>query len=185
MGSGAWHHAPVTMQSAPTDPIRTEQLDLVLLTHAWVRAYVEGTQLPDLGFCDPHDFLSGSEQVVHLRAEQLAIDPAEEPWLMRALVLRKTGTAVGYANFHAGPDERGMVEIGYRVLPAYRRRGLATEAADGMRAWAATHGARVLRAAIGADNHPSLAMIRRAGFVPVGEQVDDIDGLELVFERPA
>jgi hypothetical protein len=30
-----------------------------------------------------------------------------------------------------------------------------------------------------------LAMIRRAGFQQVGEQIDEVDGLELVFERPA
>jgi len=166
-------------------PIRTPRLDLVLLTRAWLMAYVDGAPLPDLGFTDPHDFLAGSEYVVHLRAEQLAHDPAQEPWLLRAMVLREGGAVVGYANFHAPPDERGMVEIGYQVVPTHRRRGYATEATEAMWAWAAEHGARVLRASIAPDNQPSLAMARRAGFVRVGEQVDDVDGLELVFERPA
>ena len=49
--------------------------------------------------------------------------------------------------------------------------------------WAALHGARVLRAAIAPDNLPSLAMVHRAGFVHVGEQIDEIDGLELIFEK--
>ena len=35
------------------------------------------------------------------------------------------------------------------------------------------------------DNEPSLALIRRAGFVEVGSQIDEIDGLELIFEKPA
>ena len=49
--------------------------------------------------------------------------------------------------------------------------------------WAAQHGARVLRASIAPDNEPSLALVRRAGFVEVGEQMDEIDGLELIFEK--
>ncbi len=166
-------------------PIRTERLDLVLLTRAWVDAYVEGSRLPDLGFRDPDGFVGGSEYVVHLRAEQLRHAPDHEPWLLRAMVLRAAGTAVGYANFHAPPDERGMVEIGYQVVPRHRRRGYATEAAQGMWGWAGRHGARVLRAAIAPDNEASLAMVARAGFVRVGVQQDEVDGEELVFERPA
>jgi RimJ/RimL family protein N-acetyltransferase len=163
--------------------VSTERLELVLLTGAWVHAYVEGSPLPDLGFTDPHAFLSGSEYVVHLRAEQLAHDPSQEAWLLRAMVLREHATAVGYVNFHAPPDDRGMVEIGYRVLSAHRRQGYATEAAYGMWEWAARNGARVLRAAVAPDNVPSLAMVQRAGFVEVGQQIDDIDGLELIFEK--
>ncbi len=166
-------------------PIRTDRLDLVLLPRAWVDAYVDGGRLPDLGFRDPDGFVAGSEYVVHLRAEQLRHAPGDEPWLLRAMVLRATGTAVGYANFHAPPDERGMVEIGYQVLPRYRRRGYAAEAARGMWAWAGRHGARVLRAAVAPDNAASLAMVARAGFVRVGVQRDDVDGEEIVFERPA
>jgi [ribosomal protein S5]-alanine N-acetyltransferase len=168
-----------------TAPIRTDRLDLVLLDRAWLQAFADGDPLPDLGFRDPHGFLVDSAYVVHLRVEQLAHDPSQEPWLLRAMVLRETGEAVGYTNFHAPPDERGMVEIGYQVVPARRRRGYASEAAEAMWQWAAEHGARVLRASVAPDNTASLAMIRRAGFQPVGEQIDEVDGLELLFERPA
>ena len=168
-----------------TGPVRTDRLDLVLLDRAWLQAFVDGEPLPDLGFHDPHGFLVESAYVVHLRVQQLAHDPSQEPWLLRAMVVRETGEAVGYTNFHAPPDERGMVEIGYQVVPARRRRGYATEAADAMWQWAAENGARVLRASVAPDNSPSLAMIRRAGFQQVGEQIDEVDGLELVFERPA
>ena len=166
-------------------PIQTDRLDLVLLTRSWLHAYVEGQPLPDLGFIDPDDFLAGAAHVVHLRADQLALDPTQEPWLLRAIVARATAVAVGYVNFHAPPDQRGMVEIGYQVLPQHRRLGYATEAAGGMWAWAARHGARVFRASVAPNNEASLAMVRLAGFAQVGSQIDDVDGLELVFERPA
>ena len=164
-------------------PIRTERLELVVLTAAWLQAYVEGDRLPGLGFTAPDEFLPALEYVAQMRAEQLAHDPSQEPWLLRAMVLRDTGAAVGYVNFHAPPDERGMVEIGYQVLPEHQGRGYATEAAHGMWDWATRHGARVLRASISPGNVPSLAIARRAGFVEVGEQMDDIDGLELIFEK--
>ena len=167
----------------PEASIHTERLDLVLLTRAWLDAQHRGDPLPDLGFLDPDGFLDGAEGVVHWRVAQIAEDPSVEPWLLRAIVLRENDAAVGYANFHARPDDRGMVEIGYRILPRHRGRGYASEAACGMWAWAARHGARVLRASIAPHNEPSLALVRRAGFVQVGEQIDDIDGLELVFEK--
>jgi RimJ/RimL family protein N-acetyltransferase len=172
-------------RTPPEDTIHTEHLDLVLLTHAWLRGYADGGPVPELGFADPGGFLAESALLVRWRLEQLEANPAEEPWLLRAIVLRDTAEAVGYANFHAPPDERGMVEIGYTILPSQRRHGYATEAANGMWDWAARNGARILRAAISPDNDPSLALIRRAGFVEVGSQIDEIDGLELIFEKPA
>ena len=38
------------------------------------------------------------------------------------------------------------------------------------------------RASISPDNVASLAIASRFGFRHVGEQIDDVDGLELVFE---
>jgi len=43
---------------------------------------------------------------------------------------------------------------------------------------------RVVRASVGPDNVASLATIAHFGFVQIGQQWDDEDGLELVFERP-
>lgn len=173
----------------PRATVRTRRLDLVLLPRPWLEAYAVGEPVPDLGFDDPDDVLAANRGVVALRVEQLAVDPTQEPWLLRMLVLRRRGTrrglAVGYVNFHAPPDARGMVEIGYQVAAPHRRLGYATEAADAMWEWATRHGARVLRASIRPDNAPSVAMITRAGFAPVGEQLDDVDGLEVIWERSA
>jgi ribosomal-protein-alanine N-acetyltransferase len=42
-----------------------------------------------------------------------------------------------------------------------------------------------VRASVRPDNAPSLRLVRRWGFTEVGEQWDDEDGLETVFEVDA
>ena len=47
---------------------------------------------------------------------------------------------------------------------------------------AADPAVRVVRASIRPDNVASCALVARYGFVAVGEQWDDEDGLEIVYE---
>ena len=83
----------------------------------------------------------------------------------------------------APPDEHGMIEIGYSVLPRFRGQGYATEIAHIMWSYAAHHpDVRVLRANVRPDNEPSRRIIEGAGFVKVDEEIDPEDGLEYVYE---
>jgi RimJ/RimL family protein N-acetyltransferase len=78
-----------------------------------------------------------------------------------------------------------MVEVGYGIDPAFRRRGYARAALvaliDRARAEPSVH---TLRATISPDNEPSLGLIRQFTFVENGEQWDDEDGLEIIYEIP-
>jgi ribosomal-protein-alanine N-acetyltransferase len=118
-----------------------------------------------------------------LRLGQIIGEPDHAPWLTRVIVDEVTGAAVGLAGFHGPPDERGMVEVGYEVSPDRRRRGYGRAAVAWLIDYARDHGATVVRAAVAPDNAPSLGLIAPLGFVRVGEQIDERDGLELVFER--
>ena len=167
--------------------LRGPRLDLVLVTVEQVLSR-DGTVDPvPLGFDDPHDVLHPDRSPLAFRIEQVRRDPTVNPWLLRVAVLRSPEpVVVGLGNFHDRPDARGMVEIGYRVLPAHRGRGFGREIATTM--WsgaAACPDVHWLRASVRPDNAPSLAIIRGAGFVKVGEQDDPQDGLEWVFELPA
>ena len=92
---------------------------------------------------------------------------------------------VGQIGFHEPPDRAGVVEVGYMVFPEHRRRGYAEEALRTMIDWAAGRpGVTAVRASVSPHNEPSLNLVAKLGFVQTGSQIDDIDGLELVFELP-
>jgi RimJ/RimL family protein N-acetyltransferase len=171
-------------------PIRSDRLDLVSLSPAVMRALLEGRRdeaeaelglrLPD-GF--PGDDLEG---LFRLRLGQLEADPGSRRWLVRALVLREEGAIVGHAGFHGPPGSFGLdpgkAELGYTVFPPFRGRGYATEAAVALMDWALGEGVSQFVASVGPWNGPSLAIVRKLGFVQTGEQWDEEDGLELLFE---
>jgi [ribosomal protein S5]-alanine N-acetyltransferase len=121
-----------------------------------------------------------------LRADQIAADPQSARWIARAAVAEPDGIVVGHAGFHGPPDAAGMVEVAYSVDPAYRRRGYATAMLrELLRRAAAEPGVKTVRATISPDNAASLATIARFGFTENGEQWDEEDGRELIFDRPA
>ena len=117
-----------------------------------------------------------------IRLEQARRDPSSSYWVARAAVTGD-GEVVGHAGFHGPPDGTGMVEAGYTVDPVFRRRGYGRAMVRTLLAWASAE-PRVtrLRASISPDNEASLATIRGFGFEQIGEQWDENDGLELVFE---
>jgi ribosomal-protein-alanine N-acetyltransferase len=137
------------------------------------------------GLALPEEFLADT-WLWTLRLGQMIGEPDHAPWLIRAIVAageRDAGAVVGHAGFHGPPDERAMVEVGYRVVPAFRGRGYARAALEALLAYATAHGARIARASISPENAASRHIATAAGFVEVGEQMDEIDGRELVFER--
>lgn len=121
-----------------------------------------------------------------MRLDQLTAEPGHTRWLVRQAVTGPEGAVIGHCGFHGPPDEVGMVEIGYSVAPDFRRRGYARAMlTELLRRAAAEPAVRTVRAAISPDNVASLATISGFGFVEVGQQWDEQDGLELVFEVPA
>lgn len=135
---------------------------------------------------DEHFVSDRARWIFGYRADQLAKDPSAAPWITRAAVSEPDGVVVGDAGFHGPPDETGMVEVGYTVVPAYRRQGYARAMLKALLIKAATEpGVTTVRARISSDNTASLGTIAGFGFTRVGEQGNEQDGLTLVFEVPA
>ena len=121
-----------------------------------------------------------------MRSEQCEHDPASAAWVTGIVWDEQRRLAVGAAGFHGPPDDSGMVEIGYRVDPGHRRHGYARAALEALLARAAREpGVARVRVSIRPDNLPSSRLALRYGFREIGEQWDDEDGLELVYEMPA
>ena len=171
------------------DVIRSERLDLPLLSLSqldWLAAGNGESVAAELGAVLPPAWLAEVAWLAGLRAQQLRLRPADGPWLLRPILLRggdDARTAIGYLNFHSGPDDEGRVEVGYTLLPDARGHGYAVEAVRAAVEWAIeVHGIRRFRAAIAPDNERSRSLILKLGFHQTGEQWDEVDGLELVYE---
>lgn len=138
-----------------------------------------GASIPD-GFSDHLDHF------LRYRLAQLDADPTILGWLARAMVVTDEAgvrRVIGTIGFHGAPDDQGRLEIGYRIDSAYRRQGLTREAVRGMLEWAASErGVHRFIASVRPDNEASLGLVRGFGFVQIGTQMDEIDGLELVME---
>jgi RimJ/RimL family protein N-acetyltransferase len=178
----------------PTGSILSDRLELVSMSPDVVEALLaaRSAEAAELIGGELRDgWPGGHEGFFRLRLEQMRRDPSLQPWLVRALVLRDSRDVVGHAGFHGPPGINGKrdpeaVELGYEVFPAFRRRGLATEAASALIAWARDeHGIRRFIVSIAPSNDPSLAIAAKLGFAQTGEQWDEEDGLELVFELEA
>ncbi len=170
-------------------PIRTPRVELVSMSMPFMRLLLardlEGAAA-EIGAGVPADLPDQLDNFLQFRIADLEVDPTAQPWLGRAIVTTEPDGSrriIGSAGFHSPPDADGRVEVGYRVEPAYRRQGLATEVVRALFDWAAReHGVRRFRASVVPDNVASLAIIRGLGFRQTGVQIDDIDGEELVFE---
>ena len=169
--------------------VHSERLELESMSVPFMRALVArdlAAAEHEIGAHVPAWLPDQLNDFLQYRLAQLAIDPSIREWLGRAMVITDDAgrrRIVGTIGFHGPPDPQRRVEIGYSVDPGYRRRGLAREAVQAMFEWAATtHGIRRFIASISPTNEASLGLVARFGFVQTGSQVDDIDGLELVFE---
>lgn len=140
----------------------------------------------DRGFTNPEGHLVADPGPLTYRFPRIEADPEAAPYLLRLAVLRSERVIVGSAGFHARPDEDGMIEIGLGVAPARRGRGFAREMLHGMWGWVVTMpGVRTLRYTVSTANAPSQAIIRSLGFAYRGQQEDEVDGPEDIFELSA
>jgi RimJ/RimL family protein N-acetyltransferase len=118
-----------------------------------------------------------------MRVRQLAENPTNAEWVNGVIWCARQQVTVGHAGYHGRPDPSGMVEIGYTVDPAFRRRGYARAALVALLQRAAREPqVRTARVSIRPDNVASYRLASQYGFVKVGEQWDDEDGLEIVYE---
>jgi ribosomal-protein-alanine N-acetyltransferase len=177
-------NAPGTGSPGPlisTHVLRTERLALVALTPELARAALEdraklgrilGARVPQTW--PGADF---TRMLPHIARGAEGASPGAEP--TRLIVHAADETLIGETGFHGPPDASGTVEVGYSIVPAYRGRGLATEATRTLiqDAIARQTGIRRITAECLDDNTASLRVLEKLGMRQVGSS-----GATLRFE---
>jgi GNAT acetyltransferase-like protein len=116
-------------------------------------------------------------------------DPGSQQWLVRAIVLPGARTRmIGHAGFHGpagvnGTKKPGALEIGYTVFEPFRTQGYATEAVVALIEWARRSTAFVHSSPRSRRRtNPRSRSSRSSASCRRGDQWDEADGLQLVFE---
>lgn len=102
-------------------------------------------------------------------AEELAVVSGWKPWGLWLVIYRPVRMVVGAVGFQGPADATGVVSIGYAIVAAHRRRGLATEATAALidRAFGEPR-IGCVQATCSADNAPSIKLLCKLGFALQG-----------------
>jgi RimJ/RimL family protein N-acetyltransferase len=168
----------------------TPRIEIVQLSPEALRALADGDQAgAERAAAMPlSPYLVGPEcrPVWRMRAAQTVADPPSATWVTGVVRQAWGGRAVGRAGYHGPPDAAGTVEVGYSIDPRYRRQGYARAALRALLDRAAAEpGVTTVRATVAPANVASRDLVLSEGFTVVGEQWDDEDGLEIVYEVTA
>jgi RimJ/RimL family protein N-acetyltransferase len=135
------------------------------------------------GFSDRLKYFANNPNPIKYRAPKIAANPELAKYLLRVAVLKKEQIIIASAGFHDGPDINGMIEIGFGVDKAYQGKGYGQELLHGMWGWVVnTLEVKTLRYTVAPDNLISQHIIKKLGFKLAGEQIDEEDGLEEIYE---
>lgn len=167
--------------------ISTERLDLHHIPVAGLISLFEEKDdvaaIAGRSFTNPYRNLIDDSGPLAWRVPQVKEDAGLNKWFVRFIVLRTSNEVIGSTSFHGAPDKDGMVEIGLGIEEKFRNQGYAKEALLGMWRWVCTKPeVRTLRYTVSASNIPSMRIIQGYGFAHKGQQLDEIDGPEEIFE---
>lgn len=146
--------------------LETQRLKLLPFTLELKRAtLVERAKLTEILEVEIPDAWPGADMLEALPffIEAMEKDPLGRVW--DGIIIHKAEQiAIGCIGFHGGPDEAGIVEIGYNIIPAYEGQGYATEMARRVIDWAfQTPGIQVITAECLDDNLGSIRVLEKVG----------------------
>ncbi len=111
---------------------------------------------------------------------ELVPDPRVRPYVL-GIEHKATGSLIGHVGLSPA---RGSVEIGYAVEQQYQGTGLATDAVTAMSEWGLVKlGLQEVLGIVAVDNAPSRRVLAKAGFVQIGESVEDRANAILMYRR--
>lgn len=107
----------------------------------------------------------------------LKANPDAVGWMTYIFVHKHDRMLIGEGGYKGKPDKEGMVEIGYAIVPEYRRRGLAYEAAKAFttRAFSQSE-VTFVQAHTLKDGTASMRVLKKLGMKLVGTAQDPDEG---------
>ena len=147
--------------------LKTQRLDLTLRSLEIAQAIAADKSKAEtiLAVRVPDDWPAQDlAEFLPLYAQQLEADPSLLGWGIWLMIHATERVVIGDVGFKGKPDYEGTVEIGYSVIPAYRNRGFASEAAQALVNWAFTQqGVKRIIAECSDDNAPSARVLQKLG----------------------
>lgn len=137
----------------------------------------------DKPFSNPFKVLETAPSPVRYRAPQVRQNPELNRWFIRWVVEKTTNEVVGSISFHSAPDLEGRLEIGLGIAAEKQNQGFGAEALLAMWSWAlAQSEVKIFRYTVSPNNAASIALIRKFEFDHIGQQIDQEDGPEDIYE---
>jgi RimJ/RimL family protein N-acetyltransferase len=135
---------------------------------------------------NPYQHLVTGPSPMRHRIPRIKADPSYAEIALILAIEQSSGALIGSSGFHDFPDQNGMIELGFGIVPEKQRQGFGIELLRGM--WQlilSRPDVRILRYTTMPSNEASMHIVTKLGFKLVGEQIDDEDGLELIYEMGA
>ena len=146
-------------------------------------AFGEGSEPKWLDLSNPYRHLITGPSPLPFRIPRVAANPAFAEIGLVLAIDKVSNELIGSAGFHDFPNSEGMIEIGFGIVPERQNQGFGTELLLGMwRQIILDPLVKTLRYTVSPENAPSMHIIKKLGFHFIGEQLDEIDGRELIFE---
>ena len=140
----------------------------------------------DRGFSDPDKYFLNNPNPIKYRLPRIRQNPEYAKYLLRIAVLKDNPIIIASAGFHDAPDSDGMIEIGFGIDKKYQGRGFGQELLRGMWSWVINDPkVKTLRYTVSPDNLISQHIIKKLGFKYNGQQIDEVDGPEDIYELSA
>ncbi len=154
--------------------LRTERLCMIPWTEALVRAVVDApASLQRIkGITVADGFPNNPVRHFVLPATLAAIekDPSYGRW-SGLVVHSQDRRVIGSMGCKSPPDDQGLVEIGYDIVPAYQHQGYATEIGRAFVDWLQNEtSVRRIAAECLADNVASIRVLEKTGFNRIEER---------------
>jgi RimJ/RimL family protein N-acetyltransferase len=140
----------------------------------------------DRGFSDPDKHFFSNQNPIKYRLPKVRHNPEYTKYLLRVAVLKDDPIIIASAGFHDAPNSDGMIEIGFGVDRNYQGKGYGQEILHGMWTWVVSDPlVKTLRYTVSPDNLISQHIIIKLGFEYKGQQMDEMDGPEDIYELSA